>query len=72
MAYAKICDRCSGVYAKNDYQESFGPTKYGTIKGACVMFEKDEDYYRKHHYMDLCDTCSKMLVKFLTDKDVFI
>lgn len=75
MAHAKICDRCGGVYGKNSHMEEFGPDKYGTVKGVCVMFEDtDRDTVavngvmrRKNAYMDLCDDCAKQLSLFLKD-----
>lgn len=67
MARAKICDRCGGVYGRNDYTGDFGPHKYGTVKGVCVMFD-DVLPDGKNAYMDLCDDCAKQLVTFLQDK----
>lgn len=58
MARAKICDRCGGVYGRNDYTSDFGQHKYGTVKGVCVMFD-DVPPDGKNAYMDLCDDCAK-------------
>ena len=78
MAYAKICDRCGGVYAKNECKEDFGDDKFGTVKGICVMFEEtdrrgglkvDGIEPRRNAYMDLCDDCAGMLALFLKDKN---
>lgn len=77
MAYARICDRCGGVYGKNDHRADFGDNKYGTVKGVCVMFEEtdrrgglsvDGIEPRRNAYLDLCNDCAKQLVDFLRDK----
>lgn len=74
MAIAKICDRCGGVYAKNEFQADFGNAKYGTVKAVVVMFEEtnrdqvDLVDRRKNAYMDLCDHCASQLCTFLRDK----
>lgn len=66
MAHAKICDRCGGVYGKNEHRADFGDNKYGTVKGVCVMFtEAGTDLNRKNAYLDLCDTCGMLLTEFL-------
>lgn len=67
MAKAKICDRCSAVYGKNDYHADFGYGKYGIVRGVCVMMD-DLPPDGKNAYMDLCDDCAKQLVVFLQNK----
>lgn len=82
MAHAKICDRCGGVYGKNTNNEDFGPQRYGTVKGICVMFEdvnRDDSAVvvngierRRNAYMDLCDDCVKKITLLLKDKDATV
>lgn len=71
MAYAKICDRCKKVYAKNIFVADFGNNRHGTVKGVCVMFEeagKQDDI--RNAYLDLCDDCGKELDNFLAIVEV--
>ena len=81
MAYAKICDRCKNVYAKNNFVADFGDNKHGTVKGVCVMFEETDrkragsnhEYTEVHKnaYLDLCDDCGKLLNNFLAMIDIY-
>jgi len=68
MAKAKICDRCGTVYGKNDCRADFGGSKYGLVRGVCVMLD-DLPLDGKNAYLDLCDDCGKQLVAFLQNKE---
>lgn len=55
MSYAKVCDCCGNVFAKNTFEADFGDDNQGVVKGICIMFEETDKrnaYSYASHYSD--------------------